>query len=85
MSGPFSKALWKRPLPYAILACASVLVFLACATLDGVYGDASTIGAVAFILAMLSIDGFLVGVIGTVVTLVTSRRRRHSPPARPMV
>jgi hypothetical protein len=84
MAAALSRSQWKWTWRFLLLACASAVVFLVCGVIGGVYGDASTIGAIGFYLALLSLVGVAVGVIGAVVTFVTTMLRRHSPPAKPV-
>ena len=84
MSGAISRSQWKWTWRFLLLTCASALVFLVCGVIGGVYGDASTIGAIAFYVALFSLAGVVVGGIGAVVSFVTTVLRRHSPPAKPV-
>jgi hypothetical protein len=79
-----SRSRWMWTLRFLLLGGASVLVFLACVYLGGVYGDASTIGAIAGAIAFLCVAGFAVGIIGAVVSFVMAMRGRPSPPAKPV-
>jgi O-antigen ligase len=80
-----SRSQWKSTWRFVLLACASALVFLVCTVIGGVYGDASTIGGIGFFVALLSLVGVVVGIVGAVVSFVRTALRRHSPPARPVV
>ncbi len=82
MSGALSTSKWKRTWWFLLLACASVVVFAACAAVGGKYGDASTIGAIVGSIAFLCVAGLAVGIVGAVVTFIMTLLRRHSPPAK---
>lgn len=86
MSGALSTSKWKWTWWFLLLAGVSAAVFLVTGVIGGALGvdDASTIGAIGFVLGLLCVVGVVVGVIGAVVTFVMTLLRRHSPPAQPV-
>ena len=84
MSGAFSTSRWKWTLWFLLLCCASVLVFLLAGLLAGLFPSLGGDGGPAYYVAVLGLTGLAVGIIGAVVTFVTTMLRRHSPPAKPV-
>jgi uncharacterized membrane protein YfcA len=76
-----SKSRWKWTWWFLLLICASVLVFALAGLLSGLF---HTQGGVTYYMAALSLAGLAVGVIGALVSFVTTMLRRHSPPAKPV-
>lgn len=75
---------WRTSRWFLLLTGASVLVFIASTVITNVIGDGFAGGVFFFIAIWLCPAGFVVGIIGAVVTSVTSRRARHLPPAKPV-
>jgi hypothetical protein len=76
---------WRTSRRFLLLTGASVLVLVASTVLSNVFGDGSAAGGVFFFIALFFCPaGLLVGIIGAVVTVVTSRRAHHVPPASPV-
>jgi hypothetical protein len=80
---------WRTSRRFLLLTGASVVVFAALLVIFGLLDNAGVhTGAlgnvVFFILIYLCPAGLLVGIIGAVVTWVTSRRAHHLPPASPV-
>jgi hypothetical protein len=78
---------WRTSRRFLLLTGASVLGFVVFAILSAVLENADVAGAggVFFLLALfLCPAGLMVGIIGALATLVTSRRERHLPPAAPV-
>jgi hypothetical protein len=69
----FSKSQWNWTWRFLLLGCASVLVFLLSGLLSGLF---HTQGGVTYYMAALSLAGFVVGVIGALVSFVTIMLRR---------
>jgi hypothetical protein len=76
-----SKSRWKWTWWFLLLICASVLVFALAGLLSGLL---HTQGGVTYYMAALGLAGLAVGVIGALVSFVTTMLRRHSPPAKPV-
>lgn len=77
---------WRTARRFLLLTGASVLAFVACVVLSNVLENTGVGGGGIFFLMAIFLcpAGLTVGVIGTVVTVITSRRA-HQPPARPQV
>lgn len=76
-----SKSRWKWTWWFLLLICASVLVFALAGLLSSLF---DTNGGATYYMAALSLAGFAVGVVGTVITFVMTLLRRHLPPAKPV-
>jgi hypothetical protein len=81
MFASLSTSRWKWTWWFLLLCCVSVLMFLLSGLLSSLF---DTNGGATYYMAALSLAGFAVGVVGTVVTFVMTRLRRHSPPAKPV-
>jgi len=77
----FSKSQWRWTWRFLLLCCASALVFVLSGLLSSLF---HTQGGVTYYMAALSLAGLAVGVIGALVSFVTTMLRRHSPPAKPV-
>jgi uncharacterized membrane protein YfcA len=76
-----SRSRWKWTWWFLLLCCASVLRFFLSGLLSGLF---HTNGGATYYMAALSLAGLALGVIGALVSFVTSILRRHSPPAKPV-
>jgi hypothetical protein len=79
-----STSQWKWTWRFLLLCCASVLLFLLSGLLAGLYPSLGGDGGPSYYVAVLGLAGFAVGIIGAVVSFVTTMARRRSPPAKPM-
>ncbi|MGE5228245.1 MAG: hypothetical protein ACM3MJ_00825 [Deltaproteobacteria bacterium] len=80
---------WRTSRRFLLLVGASVVAFVAIVVVGGLIDNAGVdmgaVGSAAFFIAIfLCPAGFVVGIIGAVVTWVTSRRAHHVPPANPV-
>jgi len=77
---------WRTSRRFLLLIGASVLGFVVFAVLSAVMENAGVVGGGVFFLLALFLcpAGFLVGIIGAVVTLTRERRAHHLPPAKPV-
>jgi hypothetical protein len=77
---------WRTSRRFLLLTGASALGLVVFAVLSAVMENAGIVGGGAFFLLALFLcpAGLLVGIIGAVVTVVTSRRAHHVPPASPV-
>jgi hypothetical protein len=80
---------WRTSRRFLLLSGASVLAFVAIVVGGGLLDNAGVgmgaVGSAAFYIAIfLCPAGLVVGIIGAVVTLVTSRRAHHAPPGKPV-
>lgn len=78
---------WRTTRRFLLLTGASVLAFVACAVLSNLLEAAGVGGGEIFfyVAIFLCPAALLVGVVGSVVTLIASRRAHHAPPPRPLV
>jgi hypothetical protein len=77
----FSKSRWRWTWWFLLLCCAAVLVLFLSALLSLLFPPN---GGPAYYMALLGFAGLAVGVIGALVSFVTTMLRRHSPPAKPV-
>lgn len=80
---------WRTSRRFLLLAGAAVVAFVAIVVVGGLIDnagvDTGAVGSAAFLVAIfLCPAGLVVGIIGAMVTRVTSRRARHVPPAKPV-
>jgi membrane associated rhomboid family serine protease len=77
---------WRTSRRFLLLTGASVLAFIACTLLSVTLENAGIGGGGVFFLIAIFVcpAALVVGIIGAVVTWVTSRRAHHAPPARPV-
>ena len=80
---------WRTSRRFLLLTGASVLAFVVVVVVGGVIDNAGVdmgaVGDAAFYVAVLLCPAALVvGIIGAVVTWVTSRRAHHAPPGKPV-
>ena len=76
-----STSRWKWTWRLLLLCCASVLMFFLSGLLSSLF---HTNGGFTYYMASLSLAGLAVGVIGALVSFVTTMLRRHSRPAKPV-
>jgi hypothetical protein len=77
---------WRTSRRFLLLIGASALGFVVFAVLSAVLENAGVAGGGVFFLLALFLcpAGLAVGIVGAVVTRVTSRRMHHLPPATPV-